>query len=183
MDGGAWWAAVHGVAKSQTRLKRLYFHSHFQALENEMATHSSVLAWRIPGTGEPGELPSLGSQRVRHDWSDLAAAAAGCFSLSLSCMWLSASWIWVAISVPMLGKFLTMNSWNIPSAPFSFSSYSGTHIIQTLVLLILAQKSLRLFSFLFILFALVSSVAVISTIPSSNSLFCASACYSAYGSL
>ena len=75
MDGGAWWAAVHGVAKSQTRLSDFTFPSYFQALEKEMATHSSVLAWRIPGTGEPGGLPSMGSHRVGHDWSDLAAAA------------------------------------------------------------------------------------------------------------
>ena len=73
MDGGAWWAAVHGVAKSRTRLSDFTFH--FHALEKEMATHSSVLAWRIPGTGEPGGLPSLGSHRVGHDRSDLAAAA------------------------------------------------------------------------------------------------------------
>jgi len=76
MDGGAWKAAVHGVAKSRTRLSYLTFTFHFHALEKEMATHSSVLAWRIPGMGEPGELPSLGSHRVGHDWSDLAAAAA-----------------------------------------------------------------------------------------------------------
>ena len=74
MDGGAWWAAVHGVAKSQTRLSVFTFTFHFHALEKEMATHSSVLAWRIPGTGEPGGLPSTGSPRVVHDWSDLAAA-------------------------------------------------------------------------------------------------------------
>ena len=76
MDGGAWWAAVHGVARSQTRLTDFTFTFHFHALEKEMATHSSVLAWRIPGTGEPGGLPSMGSHRVRDDWSDLAAAAA-----------------------------------------------------------------------------------------------------------
>ena len=76
MDGGAWWAAVHGVAKSQTRLSHFTFTFHFHALEKDMATHSSVLAWRIPGMGEPGWLPSLGSHRVEHDWSDLAAAAA-----------------------------------------------------------------------------------------------------------
>ena len=76
MDGGAWKAAVHGVAKSQTRLSTFTFTFHFHALEKEMATHSSVLAWRIPGTGEPGRLPSMGSHRVRHDWSDLAEAAA-----------------------------------------------------------------------------------------------------------
>ena len=75
MDGGAWWAAIHGVAKSQTRLSDFTLTFHFHALENEMATHSSVLAWRIPGTGEPGGLPSMGSNRVGHDWSDLAAAA------------------------------------------------------------------------------------------------------------
>ena len=91
MDGGAWWAAVHGVAKSWARLSYFTFTFHFHALEKEMATHSSVLAWRIPGTGEPGGLPSsngtplqysclenpwmeepgglqsMGSQRVRHD--------------------------------------------------------------------------------------------------------------------
>ena len=66
MDGGAWWAAVHGVAKSQTRLSDFTFAFHFHALEKEMATHSSVLAWRIPGTGEPGGLPSVGSHRVEH---------------------------------------------------------------------------------------------------------------------
>ena len=74
---GAWWAAVHGVARSRTRLIDFTFTFHFHALEKEMATHSSVLAWRIPGTGEPGGLPSMGSHRGGHDWSDLAAAAAG----------------------------------------------------------------------------------------------------------
>ena len=77
MDGGAWWAAVHGVAASRTRLSDFTFTFHFHALEKERATHSSVLAWRIPGTAEPGGLPSMGSHRVRHNWSDLAAAAAG----------------------------------------------------------------------------------------------------------
>ena len=67
MDGGAWWAAVHGVAKSRTRLSDFTFTLHFHALEKEMATHSSVLAWRLPGTGEPGGLPSMGLHRVRHD--------------------------------------------------------------------------------------------------------------------
>ena len=75
MDGGAWWAAVHGVAKSQTQLSNFTFPFHFHALEKEMATHSSVLAWRIPGRGKPGGLPSMGLHRVGHDWSDLAAAA------------------------------------------------------------------------------------------------------------
>ena len=67
MDGGAWWAAVHGVTNSQTRLSDFTFTFHFHALEKEMATHSSVLAWRIPGTGEPGGLPSTGLHRVGHD--------------------------------------------------------------------------------------------------------------------
>ena len=76
MDGGAWWATVHGVAKSQTQLSDFTFTFHFHALEKEMATHSSVLAWRIPGTAEPSGLPSMGSHRVGHDCCDLAAAAA-----------------------------------------------------------------------------------------------------------
>ena len=67
MDGGAWWAAVHGIAKSQTRLSNFTFTFHFHALEKAMATHSSVLAWRIPGMREPGGLPSMGSHRVGHD--------------------------------------------------------------------------------------------------------------------
>ena len=67
MDGGAWKAAVHGVAEGQTRLSNFTFTFHFHALEKEMATHSSVLAWRIPGTEEPGGLPSMGSHRVGHD--------------------------------------------------------------------------------------------------------------------
>ena len=75
MDWGAWWAAVNGVAKSRARLSDFTFTFHFHALEREMATHSSVLAWRIPGTEEPSGLPSMGPPRVGHDWSDTAAAA------------------------------------------------------------------------------------------------------------
>ena len=67
MDRGAWWAAVHGVARSRTQLSDFTFTFHFHALEQEMATHSSVLAWRIPGTGEPGGLPSMGLQ----SWTQL----------------------------------------------------------------------------------------------------------------
>ena len=67
VDGGAWKAAVQGVAKSRTRLSNFTFTFHFHALEKEMATHSSVLGWRIPGTGEPGGLPSMGLHRVGHD--------------------------------------------------------------------------------------------------------------------
>ena len=73
MDGGAWWAAVHEVTKSRTQLSDFTFTFHFHALEKDMVTHSSVLAWRIPGIGEPGGLSSMGSHRVRHNWSDLAA--------------------------------------------------------------------------------------------------------------
>ena len=67
MDGGAWKAAVHGVAKSRTRLRDFTFTFHFHAVEKEMETHSSVLAWRIPGPGESGGLLSMGSHRVEHD--------------------------------------------------------------------------------------------------------------------
>ena len=67
MDRGAWWAAVHGVAESRTLLSDFTFTFPFHALEKEMATHSSVLAWRIPGKGEPAGLPSMGSHRIRHD--------------------------------------------------------------------------------------------------------------------
>ena len=87
MDGGAWWAAVHGVTRSRTRLSDFTFTFHFHALEKEMATHSSVLVWKISGTEGPGGLPSMGSHRVGHYWSNLAAAAVAvnesfCCSLS-----------------------------------------------------------------------------------------------------
>ena len=75
MDRGVGWAAVHGIARGWTRMNNFTFTFHFRALEKETATHSSVLAWRIPGTGETGGLPSMGSHSVGHDWSDLAAAA------------------------------------------------------------------------------------------------------------
>ena len=75
MDGGAWRGAVHGVAECRTWLSNFTFTFHFPALEKEMATHFIVLAWRIPGMGEPGGLLSMRSHRVGHDWSDLAAAA------------------------------------------------------------------------------------------------------------
>ena len=89
MDGGAWRAVACGVAKSRTRPSDFTFTFHFEALEKEMATHSSVLAWRIPGMGEPGGLLSMGSHGVGHDWSNLAAAAAaaaaahGCLEMGL----------------------------------------------------------------------------------------------------
>ena len=80
LDGGAWKAAVYGVAEGRTRLIEFTFTFPFHALEKEMATHSSVLAWRVPGTGEPGGLPSMGSHGVGHDWSDLAVTVAVVFS-------------------------------------------------------------------------------------------------------
>ena len=87
MDEGAWQAAVHGVAESWTWLSDFTFIFYFHALEEEMATHSSVLAWRIPGTAEPGGVLSMGTHSVVHDWSDLAAAAAA--ALSPKCWWLA----------------------------------------------------------------------------------------------
>ena len=122
MDGGAWWAVVYGVTKSRTWLSNFTFTFHFDALEKEMATHSIVLAWRIPGMGEPGGLPSMGSHRVGHDWSDLAAAALSiktpigitpigrltrwCFFTEMlvwGCRGWQAAWTWVSVSPEMVG--------------------------------------------------------------------------------
>ena len=100
MDGGAWWAAVHGVAKSRTRLSDFICTFHFHALEKEMATHSSVLAWRLPGAGEPGGLPSMGSHRVGHDWSDVAVAAAEpyfCLYSSFKLFYFVLGYIWLTM--------------------------------------------------------------------------------------
>ena len=109
MDRGAWWAAVHGVAKSQTGLSNFTFTFHFHALEKEMATHSSVLAWKIPGMAEPGGLQSMGSHRVGHDWSDLAAAARITTNdnavQSLARVWFETSQMvqWMRICLPVKG--------------------------------------------------------------------------------
>ena len=89
MDRGAWWATVHGFVKSRTRLSNFTFTFHFHALEKEMATHPSTLAWRIPGIEGPCGLQSMGSHRVGHDWSDLAAAAACYYGWPQDCMWFS----------------------------------------------------------------------------------------------
>ena len=88
MDGGAWWTAVHGIAMSQTWLSDFTFTFNFHALEKEMATHFTVLAWRIPGTQQLGGLPCMRSHRVRHDWSDLAAAA----SAAAECIYIYIQW-------------------------------------------------------------------------------------------
>ena len=85
MDGGAWWAAVHGVTKSRARVSDFTFTFHFHALEKEMATHSNILAWRIPGTGEPGGLQSMGSHRVGYNSSNLAAVAAAACPFECLC--------------------------------------------------------------------------------------------------
>ena len=112
MDGGAWWAAVHGVAKSRTRLSDFTFTFHFHALEKEMAAHSSVLVWRIPGTGEPGGLLSVGSHRVGHDWSDLAAAAAVSATGKSNCPW------WGKTSNQKLSPSIVMNKFSTDMGDF-----------------------------------------------------------------
>ena len=103
MNGWSRQAAVQGVAKSRARLSNFTFTFHFHAMEKEMATHSSVLAWRIPGTGEPGGLPSMGSHRVGHDWSDLAVAVKF-IALWQEWKWKKAFWqerktrLWIVLS-------------------------------------------------------------------------------------
>ena len=109
MDGGAWSAVVHGVAKSQTQLSDFTFTFHFHALEKEMSTHSSILAWRIPGMREPGGLPSTGSHRVRHDWSYLAAAAAWKMSKKISLS--EDRSLYLGIKVTLVCMFTS--AWNI----------------------------------------------------------------------
>ena len=126
MDGRAWKAAVHGVAEGRTRLSDFTFIFHFHAWEKEMATHSSVLAWRIPGTGEPCGLLSMGLHRVGHDWSDLAAAAA------VSC------WYYILIilkfQLKSLVNVLQMNIFSVSNKWFeevtqSFIYNYSSHII------------------------------------------------------
>ena len=98
MDRGAWKATVHGVAQNWTRLSEFTFTFHFHGLEKEMATHSHVLAWRIPGTGEPGRLPSMGSHRVGHDWCDLAAGLLKRSLASINCIHAKLKWdIWFSV--------------------------------------------------------------------------------------
>ena len=103
MNEGAWWTAVHGVAKGRTWLSNFTFTFHFNALEKEMAAHSSVLAWRIPGTGEPGGLPSVGSHRVGHNWSDLAVAVAR----------------HILYSTKVLIKLAILNTWFVKDVAFN----------------------------------------------------------------
>ena len=89
MNGGAWWAAVHGVTKSRAWLSDFTFTFHFHALEKEMASHSSVLAWTFSGTGELGGLPSMESHRVGHDWSDSSSSSSSVYKLALLSIFLS----------------------------------------------------------------------------------------------
>ena len=121
MDGRAWEAAGQGVAKSQTRLSDFTFTFHFHSLKKEMATHSSVLAWRVPWTEKPGGLKSMGSHRVRHDWSDLAAVAVIIFlppyALLRLFWWLSGKES-DAGSIPGLGGSLGVGNGN----PLQYSS-------------------------------------------------------------
>ena len=118
MDGGAWWAAVHGIAEGRTQLSDFTFTFHFHALEKEMATHSSVLAWRIPGTEEPGGLPSMGLHRVGHNWSDLAADSVSfhCFTLPLE-----SSKVFLTLAIPLLPL-----SWILSEQPSSFTTPGET---------------------------------------------------------
>ena len=126
MDRGAWWAAVHGVSKSQTWLSYCTFTFHFYALEKEMATHSSVLAWRIPG---------MGLHRVRHDWSDLAVVVAAvpelalCLLASLSDSVLPRTVLILSLSYPIQGAPFTSDStaWKSCSVQLSrsFNCFSG----------------------------------------------------------
>ena len=135
MDGGAWWAAVHGIAKSRTWLSDFTFTFPFHALEKEMATHSSVLAWRIPGTGKPGGLLSLGLHKVRHDWSDLAvAAAAGCDSDLVEG---KASHLWGPLSITyfqLVFKFLTkcQFSWQLECSSYFIMRQTYMHFLEHL---------------------------------------------------
>ena len=134
IDGGAWKAAVHGVAKSQTQLSDFLFTFHFHALEKEMATHSSTLAWQIPWTEEPGRLQSMGSHRVGHDWSDLAAASL----LGLwfpSFMFKARKGYWNLSQITSFQRLrlsliihFYRSSWLIPSATFILLCHATGHI-------------------------------------------------------
>ena len=112
MDGGAWWAAVHGVAKSWTRLSDFTFTFHFHALEKAMATHSSVLAWRLPGTGEPGGLPSLGTRLKR-----LSSSSCSGGLCPKPCLTLETPWS-VACQDPLSMGFSWQEYWR--GLPFPF---------------------------------------------------------------
>ena len=130
MDGGAWKAAVHGITESWTWLNDFTFTFHFHALEKEMASHSSVLAWRIPGTAEPGGLPPMGSHRVGHDWSDLAAAAAAAAVVDGN-----RELIKIILHFFSLSGFRESSTWN-----FKFSFWYGHHCHYCLKKSLFPQK-------------------------------------------
>ena len=153
MDRGAWWAAVHGVTKSQTRLNDFTFTFHFHALEKEIVTHSSVLAWRILGTGEPGGLPSMRSHRVGHDWSDLAekiwthdssALSVSQSVQSLSCVRFFAT-LWIAARQASLSITISRSSLRLASIE---SVMPSSHLILCRPLLLLPPipPSIKVFS-------------------------------------
>ena len=110
MDRGTWWAAVYGVAWSWTRLSAFTFTFHFHALEKEMATRSSVLAWRIPGMAEPGGLPSMVSHRVGHDWGDLAAGAAAAAAAAEE-NWVPKNWCFWTVVLEKLTHWKRLWCW------------------------------------------------------------------------
>ena len=118
IDGGARKTAVHGVAEGRTWLSDFPFTFHFHSLEKEMATHSSVLAWRIPGMGEPTRLPSMGSHRVGHNWSNLAAAAAG-----------SNFYIFSSIASPSYLCSVVIFFYDFLSIPFKISTSSPLPVL------------------------------------------------------
>ena len=139
MDGGAWKAVVHGVAEGQTRLRDFTFTFYFHALEKEMATHSSVLAWRIPGTAEPGGLPSMGSHRVEHNWSDLAAATSDLaaaaaaatiilFPVSISSAFCVCCWLFVFLT-PHISETMQDLSFCVWLTSLSIISSSFIHVV------------------------------------------------------
>ena len=130
MDRGAWWAAVHGVAESWERLSDLTFTFHFHALEKEMATHSSVLASRIPGTGEPGGLPSMGSHRVGHDRSDSSSSSS---FLSISLVNTLLSYLYKDIWVLNISNS-TKTSWQEKTPMFIFYSSASSQSVSLCVL-------------------------------------------------
>ena len=141
MDGGAGWAAVHGVSKSRIRLSDFTFTFHFHASEKEMATHSRILAWRIPGMGEPGGLMSMGSHRVGHNWSDLAAAAA---RPSLGNITMGSLWTWLALLITrahshMILLWVWAEGLTVLSA--GFLSYKTGTRLTTLHIVFVVQNS------------------------------------------
>ena len=125
MDRGAWQAAVHGVAKSWTQLSTFTFTFHFHALEKEMATHSSVLAWRIPGTGEPGGLPSIGVAQSRTRLKRLSSSSS---IVALQCVYCSTVFYNVSSSVSTMLYYSKANQLYVYIYPFFFGFSS--HLVH-----------------------------------------------------